>query len=211
MRLFTTGRHKSRERVVECRPGEAFAYVLEAGLALRDYKAVVTLTPAGGGTAINWHSTFRPKVPGTGWLYRRELGTFISGPSTAWPRRRTGPRVAEFWPWAGGPGRALVAAAPRCPRGARRPGELGEGFEQGGLGLAEAALQPVEQGPEAVDGQAGLEEHGRGLREVDGGELEEPVAVVGHHDLGRGVGQLGPHGVDLGLRRRLLLGERCLP
>ena len=31
--------------------------------------------------------------------------------------------------------------------------------------------------------------------------------MVGHHDLGRGVGQLGPHGLDLGLGRRLLLGE----
>ena len=54
--------------MVERRPGEAFAYVLEAGLALRDYKAVVTLTPtAAGGTTINWHSTFTAKVPGTGW------------------------------------------------------------------------------------------------------------------------------------------------
>ncbi len=77
VRLFTTGRHTSRERVVECRPGEAFAYVLEAGLALRDYKAVVTLRPTGAGTAVNWHSTFRAKVPGTGWLYRRQLGRFI--------------------------------------------------------------------------------------------------------------------------------------
>ncbi len=78
VRLFITGRHRSRERVVECRPGETFAYVLQKGLPLRDYKAVVTLTPAtGGGTAINWHSTFRAKVPGTGWLYRRELGRFI--------------------------------------------------------------------------------------------------------------------------------------
>lgn len=77
VRLFTTGRHKSRERVVTCQPGQVFAYVLEAGLPLRDYKAVVTLTPAVGGTTINWHSTFRPKVPGTGWIYRRELGKFI--------------------------------------------------------------------------------------------------------------------------------------
>ena len=77
VRLFTTGRHRSRERVVECRPGEAFAYALEKGLPLRDYKAVVTLTPTGAGTSITWHSTFRPKVPGTGWLYRRELGRFI--------------------------------------------------------------------------------------------------------------------------------------
>ena len=77
VRLFTTGRHKSRERVVECRRGESFAYVLEQGLPLRDYKAVVTLTPVDGGTSINWRSTFRAKVPGTGRLYRRGLGRFI--------------------------------------------------------------------------------------------------------------------------------------
>jgi Polyketide cyclase / dehydrase and lipid transport len=77
VRLFTTGRHRSRERVVTCRPAEVFAYELEAGLPLRDYKAVVTLTTTAAGTSINWHSTFRPQVPGTGWLYRRELGKFI--------------------------------------------------------------------------------------------------------------------------------------
>ncbi len=77
VRLFTTGRHKSRERVVESRPGEVFAYVLEAGLAIRDYKAVVTLTSTDGGTSVNWHSTFRAKVPGTGSLYRCQLGAFI--------------------------------------------------------------------------------------------------------------------------------------
>jgi Polyketide cyclase / dehydrase and lipid transport len=77
VRLFTTGRHRSRERVVTCQPGEVFAYELEAGLPLQDYKAVITLLQGGGGTTINWHSTFRPKVPGTGWLYRRELGKFI--------------------------------------------------------------------------------------------------------------------------------------
>jgi hypothetical protein len=77
VRLFTTGRRKSRERVVTCRPGEAFAYVLEAGLPLRDYRAEVTLTPSGGGTTIGWRSTFLPQIPGTGWLYRRELGKFI--------------------------------------------------------------------------------------------------------------------------------------
>jgi hypothetical protein len=82
VRLFTTGRHKSRERVVTCQPGEVFAYELEAGLPLQGYKAVISLLPGGGsggggGTTINWRSTFRPKVPGTGWIYRRELGKFI--------------------------------------------------------------------------------------------------------------------------------------
>lgn len=78
VRLFTTGRHRSRERVVERVPGQRFAYVLEEGLALRGYKAVVTLVPADdGGTTIAWRSTFRAKVPGTGRLYRRQLGAFI--------------------------------------------------------------------------------------------------------------------------------------
>jgi len=79
VRLFTTGRHKSRERVVVCEPGARFSYVLEKGLPLRDYRAVITLTPAddGSGTSIAWRSTFRAKVPGTGWVYRRALDQFI--------------------------------------------------------------------------------------------------------------------------------------
>jgi Polyketide cyclase / dehydrase and lipid transport len=77
VRLFTTGRHRSRERVVACRPGESFSYVLEGGLAVRDYRAVVTLTAVDGGTSVNWRSTFRAKVPGSGGLYRRQLGAFV--------------------------------------------------------------------------------------------------------------------------------------
>ena len=78
VRLFTTGRHRSRGRVVEREPGRRFAYVLEAGLALRDYRAVVTLQPSpGGGTVIHWRLTFTAKVPGSGWIYRRQLGDFI--------------------------------------------------------------------------------------------------------------------------------------
>jgi Polyketide cyclase / dehydrase and lipid transport len=86
VRLFTTGRIRSRERVVERRPGRSFAYVLEAGLAVRDYRAVITLAPNGPGTTINWHSTFRAKVPGLGGVYRRQLGTFIRQTTTGLAR-----------------------------------------------------------------------------------------------------------------------------
>jgi Polyketide cyclase / dehydrase and lipid transport len=79
VRLFTTGRHRTRERVTERVPAQRFAYVLEDGLALRDYNAVVTLLPGQrGGTTIEWRSTFRAKVPGSGGIYRRQLGAFIS-------------------------------------------------------------------------------------------------------------------------------------
>jgi hypothetical protein len=93
VRLFKTGPVKSRERVVERRPGVAFSYVLEKGLPLRDYNAVVTMRPTPEGTLIRWRSTFRAKVPGTGWIYRRQLGGFIGrcvqGLATAADRSRT--------------------------------------------------------------------------------------------------------------------------
>jgi hypothetical protein len=50
---------------------------LLSGLAIRNYRADADLEPGGNGTRIQWHSSFDPKVPGTGWLYRRQLGSFI--------------------------------------------------------------------------------------------------------------------------------------
>jgi hypothetical protein len=76
-RLFTTGRITSRERVVEADPGRRFSYELVSGLAVREYRADIDLEPADGGTSIHWHSSFVPKVPGTGWLYRRTLQRFV--------------------------------------------------------------------------------------------------------------------------------------
>lgn len=78
VRVFRTGRITSRERVVERTPDTVFSYVLEAGLPLRDYRAVITLTPTAAGTSINWRATFVAKVPGSGWIYRRQLGKFIA-------------------------------------------------------------------------------------------------------------------------------------
>ena len=77
VRVFRTGRIESRERVVMAKPNERFVYELISGLAVRDYKALVRLQESGEGTIISWRSTFRGKVPGTGWIYRRQLGKFI--------------------------------------------------------------------------------------------------------------------------------------
>lgn len=74
VRLFTTGRYRIREEVVERREPERLSYTLLGGLALRDYRADIDLRPApDGGTRIHWHTEFRPKVPGSGRLYRRAL------------------------------------------------------------------------------------------------------------------------------------------
>jgi hypothetical protein len=77
-RLFTTGRVTSRERVVQADPGRRLSYELVSGLAIRDYRADIDLEPVDGGTSIHWHSSFFAKVPGTGWLYRRTLRSFIA-------------------------------------------------------------------------------------------------------------------------------------
>jgi uncharacterized protein YndB with AHSA1/START domain len=73
IRSFTTGRVTVREEIVERDPGRRLTYTLLSGLALRDYRAEIDLTPVPGGTAIRWHTTFTPKVPGAGWIYRRAL------------------------------------------------------------------------------------------------------------------------------------------
>ncbi|WP_091315665.1 SRPBCC family protein [Amycolatopsis tolypomycina] len=77
IRLFKTGGVRSYEKIVALEPGRRFGYALERGLPLRDYVAYVDLSPRDGGTDIHWHSTFEPKIPGTGWFYRWFLGSFI--------------------------------------------------------------------------------------------------------------------------------------
>jgi hypothetical protein len=62
-----------REQIVELVPARRFSYALLSGLPIRDYRADVDLEPRGRGTAIRWHSSFTPKLPGTGWLIRRRL------------------------------------------------------------------------------------------------------------------------------------------
>ena len=68
----------TREEVVELTPNRRVGYVLLSGLAIRDYRAFIDLAPDGDGTAIRWHSSFEPKVPGTGWFYRRVLQSVIA-------------------------------------------------------------------------------------------------------------------------------------
>jgi hypothetical protein len=73
IRAFTTGRYTVREEIVERAANRRLSYALLSGLPLRDYRADIDLTPNGAGTDIRWHTTFRPKVPGTGWMFRRGL------------------------------------------------------------------------------------------------------------------------------------------
>lgn len=73
VRVFRTGRVRVREEIVEREADTRLAYVLLAGLAVRDYRAQIDLSSADGGCDVRWHTTFRAKVPGLGWVYRRAL------------------------------------------------------------------------------------------------------------------------------------------
>ena len=82
----------TRERVTELDPPRRYAYEFVSGLPIRDYRAEVTLSPAAaGGTAIRWQSSFRAKLPGTGWLVRRRLTQFIAETAEAVAREAAKP------------------------------------------------------------------------------------------------------------------------
>jgi uncharacterized protein YndB with AHSA1/START domain len=89
---FVTGRNCVREEIVEREPPRRLSYTLLSGLPLRDYRAVVELTPAGTGTRIRWSATFFPGRPGTGWIYRlvltRIFRGMVTGLAAAAPARR---------------------------------------------------------------------------------------------------------------------------
>jgi uncharacterized protein YndB with AHSA1/START domain len=76
---FVTGRHRVREEIVEREPARRLSYTLLSGLPLRDYRAVVELTPAGAGTRIRWSATFVPRRTGTGLVYRLVLTRVFRG------------------------------------------------------------------------------------------------------------------------------------
>ena len=81
--------------------------------------------------------------------------------------------------------------------------ELAQAVLQRLFGLAQAPLEPGDQAAQRIDGHPSLAEQGRLLGQVHRRQLEQPVAVVGHHHLHRRIGQFDPHG-------RHLLGQLLL-
>jgi len=77
IRRMRRGRTTGREEVVRYDEPSHFSYELLSGLPVKDYRGDVTLEPVDGGTRVTWHSTFQPKVPLTGWIWRRGLQRFV--------------------------------------------------------------------------------------------------------------------------------------
>lgn len=87
IRVFKTGRIRVREAIVERNPEQRLSYALLSGLPVREYRADIDLERVADGTRLRWHTTFRPKLLGTGWIYRSILGLatrrFVDGLAAA--------------------------------------------------------------------------------------------------------------------------------
>lgn len=83
IRLFITGRVRVREEIIERIPDRRLVYVLLSGLAVKDYRAEIDLKPTAEGCEVRWHTTFKAKFPGSGWIYRsaftRMTQRFVDG------------------------------------------------------------------------------------------------------------------------------------
>ena len=95
VRVFRGGRVTGRDEIVELLPNRRFAYTHTSNLPIRDYRGQVDLEPTGEGTAIRWVSEFAPKVPGTGWLLRRGLDSFVGAMANGLAERATAVAAAK--------------------------------------------------------------------------------------------------------------------
>ena len=78
IRVFRLGRTTGRDQILELVPNRSISYASLSGLPIRSYVGVVDLEAApGGGAAIHWHSSFFPKVRGSGWIVERGIRRFL--------------------------------------------------------------------------------------------------------------------------------------
>ncbi len=61
------------EEVTGFDPPRRMTYRLVAGAPIRDHSGEVRFDPDGAGTRVTWKVSFRPLIPGTGWLIRALL------------------------------------------------------------------------------------------------------------------------------------------
>jgi hypothetical protein len=73
MRTIKLGRSRLREEIIERQVESTLSYKLSSGRPLRHYHVDIDLTPLPEGTEIRWYTTVKSRVPGLGWLYRREM------------------------------------------------------------------------------------------------------------------------------------------
>jgi len=79
VRNFRSGPLTTREEVVGWEPPVRMAYQVVSGVPVRDYRSEMVLDEDGDHTVLRWSSTFRPLIPGTGWLLERLMTWAVDG------------------------------------------------------------------------------------------------------------------------------------
>jgi uncharacterized protein YndB with AHSA1/START domain len=68
-----------REEITAFEPPRRLAYRLLSGAPVRNYEAVVELSPSRDGTEIVWSASFRPRLPGVRIVVARTLAGLVKG------------------------------------------------------------------------------------------------------------------------------------
>lgn len=71
IRVLRRGGLAIEEEVTAFEPPARIAYRVSAGIPVRECQVEIRLEPAAGATRLTWDVSFRPLVPGTGWLLGR--------------------------------------------------------------------------------------------------------------------------------------------
>ncbi|MFT4977944.1 MAG: hypothetical protein ACI8S6_003852 [Myxococcota bacterium] len=79
------------ERLLVVEPPHTLVYSIIEGGGLRWHEGRVTLTPTEGGTQLQWHVALQPRLPGTGWIIRRQLTRQFEADLDTLAAQATGP------------------------------------------------------------------------------------------------------------------------
>ncbi len=78
VRTLRLGALVVEERITAYKPPERLEYVVIEGAPLRQHRGEVVLSPAADGTRVGWSVSFRPLIPGTGWLLRSAVRRLLA-------------------------------------------------------------------------------------------------------------------------------------
>lgn len=79
IRTITNGNRKFVERIETIDPPNAFTYSLLAGAPVKDYHGRAEFKAIGNQTKVRWSGTFKPALPGTGWILALMTRKIIQG------------------------------------------------------------------------------------------------------------------------------------
>jgi hypothetical protein len=79
IRTITSGNREFVERIETIDPPHFFTYSLLSGAPVREYHGRAEFNAIGNQTKVRWSGTFKPVLPGTGWILAWMTRKIIQG------------------------------------------------------------------------------------------------------------------------------------